>query len=359
MNHPAGEIDTVGSTGIAASSAGEVPESARKDRKVTLDIIIPVYNEEDVLDLLFERLETIFSPSKRETHLISAVNYLMVDDGSKDRSAAIICEKIQRGAPAVLYRLSRNYGHQNAVSAGLHNSRSDVVAIIDADMQDPPEVILEMLAKWREDYDVVYGIRTNRKENLFKIGAYRLFYLLISFLSEIDIPLDSGDFSLLDRRVVRAMKSLPEKLRFPRVLRAWVGFRQAGLSYDRSSRAAGTSKYSFSKLYKLATDGIAAASIRPLKIAQVFCVVYLAFIAILATVLLGKYWSYRGVNEFAMWALFGYMLIVLGSFVQTLCVYILGAYVGRMYLEVKDRPSYIVMEVVSGKSFDSGHRHAE
>jgi dolichol-phosphate mannosyltransferase len=359
MNRTAGEIDSVSSTGIAASSAGDVSGAARRDRKVALDIIIPVYNEEDVLDLLFERLETIFSPSKREKHLISAVNYLIVDDGSKDRSAAIICERIKRGTPAVLYRLSRNYGHQNAVSAGLHKSRSDVVAIIDADMQDPPEVILEMLAKWREDYDVVYGIRTNRKENVVKISAYRIFYLLISFLSEIDIPLDSGDFSLLDRRVVRAMKGLPEKLRFPRVLRAWVGFRQVGLSYDRSSRAAGTSKYSFSKLYKLATDGIAAASIRPLKIAQVFCIVYLAFITILAAVLLGKYWSYRGVNEFALWALFGYLLIALGSFVQTLCVYILGAYVGRTYLEVKDRPSYVVMEVIGGKASGSDHHHAE
>lgn len=321
---------------------------------VSLDIVIPVYNEEEVLDLLFKKLETVFSPSNLEKHLIKSVNYLMIDDGSKDRSAEIICQYIEQGDPAVLYRLSRNYGHQNAVSAGLEYSTADVVAIIDADMQDPPEVILQMLARWREDYDVIYGVRRNRKENFLKVGSYRLFYRLISFLSEIDLPLDSGDFSLLDRKVVQAMRDLPEKLRFPRVLRAWVGFRQTGLSYERSARAAGTSKYSFSKLYRLATDGIASASIRPLKISQLFSVVYLIFIAALAVVFLDKFWSYQGGSELALWALFGYMLIALGSFVQTFCVYILGAYVGRMYLEVKKRPCYFVMEVISEKNFTSG-----
>ena len=324
----------------------ETPYTNRDDLRVSLDVIIPVYNEEDVLDSLFERLEAVFSPSNKKEYRITSVRYIMVDDGSKDRSAEIIKKHMAKRIPAVLYRFSRNFGHQNAVSAGLQHTNADVVAIIDADLQDPPEAILEMLAKWREGYDVVYGERRKRKENFIKVGSYWLFYRLLAFLSEINIPLDSGDFSLMDRRVIQAMRDLPEKLRFPRVLRAWVGFRQTGLSYERSQRAAGATKYSFSKLYRLATDGVASASIRPLRMAQLFSIFYLILVSALALLSFSKLWSHQGISEIGLWFLFSYLLISLGSFVQTFCIYILSSYVGRTYLEVKGRPPYVILEVI-------------
>ena len=324
--------------------------SSSKDRDnlwISLDIVIPVYNEEKVINSLFGTLKDVFSSDNKYRYRIKNVRYIIVDDGSKDQSAKIICEHISRGIPAVFYRLSRNFGHQNAVSAGLNNADADLVAIIDADLQDPPEVILQMIAEWREGFDIVYGVRTKRKENFFKVASYWLFYRLLSFLSEIDIPLDSGDFCLLDMNVVRAIRDLPETLRHPRILRAWVGFRQTGIKYERTARKAGSTKYSFSKLYKLATDGVASASIRPLKISQVFSVLYLALLIALSVVILVKYSTYlRTSNEVALWFLFCYALIVLGSFIQTLCMYILSAYIGRSYLETKRRPTYLVMEVV-------------
>lgn len=315
---------------------------------ISLDIVIPVYNEEKVLDSLFGRLETVFSSSNKQKYLIKAVRYVIVDDGSEDQSASIICQHISQGIPAVLYRLSRNFGHQNAVSAGLNNAEADIVAIIDADLQDPPEVILQMIAKWREGCDVVYGVRRKRKENFLKVASYWLFYRLISFLSEIAIPLDSGDFCVLDKKVVQAMCNLPETLRHPRILRAWVGFKQEGVVYERTARIAGATKYSFPKLYKLATDGVASASIRPLRILQVFSILHLIFLLILALVVVTKYTSYlKANNEIALWFLFCYALIAVGSFVQTLCIYILSAYIGRAYLETKGRPTYLLMEVIN------------
>lgn len=314
---------------------------------VSLDIVIPVYNEEKVLDLLFQRLQTVFSVENQRKHHVKSVRYIFVDDGSGDQSAKTICRHIASGAPAVLCRLSRRFGHQSAVTAGFEKADADVVACIDADLQDPPEVILEMIAKWREGYDVVYGQRQKRKENLLKVLGYWTFYRLLAFLSDIDIPLDSGDFSLLDRRVVRAMRSLPEKDRFPRVLRAWVGFRQIGVSYERAARAAGAPKYTLKGLYRLATDGVASASIRPLKISQFFSICYLFLITALAAVIfikLGPYLETK--NEIALWFLFSYSLIAVGSFIQIFCIYILSAYVGRAYLEVKGRPSFLVMETI-------------
>jgi dolichol-phosphate mannosyltransferase len=321
-------------------------DQSRERLWVSLDIIIPVYNEESVLDILFKRLESVFTPENLKKYGIKTVRFLMIDDGSKDRTAEIICNYIAQGVPAVLYRFSRNFGHQNAICSGIENADADVVSIIDADLQDPPEVILEMLLKWRDGYDVIYGERKNRKENVFKVWSYWMFYRLLSFLSEISIPLDSGDFCLLDRKVVDAIRDLPEKLRFPRFLRAWVGYKQTGLQYERSSRAAGSPKYSFSKLYRLATDGVASASIRPLKISQVFSIFYLSLSLLLSIVCIFKLRSYQEANEIALWFLFCCMLIALGGFVQSFCIYILSAYIGRGYLELKKRPSYIIMEVV-------------
>jgi polyisoprenyl-phosphate glycosyltransferase len=323
----------------------------RLDKSISLDIIIPFFNEEKVLDLLISNLKNVFSPENLHKHNIKSVRYLMVDDGSADESANIVCNYISQGFPAILYRLSRNFGHQNAISAGINHADSDVVAIIDADLQDPPEIILEMILKWRKGCDVVYGVRKKRKENFLKVFSYWLFYRFLSFLSEIHIPLDSGDFSLLDRKVIHAMRNLPETLRHPRILRAWVGFRQEGCEYERTARKVGHTKYTFSKLYKLATDGIASASIRPLRISQFFTNIYLGLLIIIGVILVLKYSFFVNTkNELAIWFLICYALIALGSFVQILCIYILSSYIGRTYLETKQRPPYILLEVIKNEA---------
>jgi dolichol-phosphate mannosyltransferase len=318
---------------------------------VTLDVVVPVYNEEDMVQPLLARLSTAFAVGARAEHGVGRVRYVIVDDGSSDRSAARISEAIVAGAPATLVRFSRNFGHQSAVSAGLAESSADVVAVIDADLQDPPELVLEMIGRWRQGYDVVYARRRRRREGWLKRAGYWLFYRLVAFLSDVKVPLDSGDFCLLDRRVVQAIVQLPERLRFPRVLRAWVGFRQTGVDYDRPARHAGRAKYTFAKLYRLATDGVVSASVRPLQVAQVFSVTYLVITIVLGGVALLRrpVWSSLGVPG---WAVAVCLLILSGNFVQVFCMYILGAYVGRTYLEAKGRPPYVIMEVVGRQAAD-------
>jgi dolichol-phosphate mannosyltransferase len=320
---------------------------AARSSPVSLDIVVPVWNEEEVLEPLLQRLESVFSPDAQRAAGIKAVRYLFVDDGSRDRTAEILAGRIAAGLPAVLYRLSRNFGHQNAVSAGLEQARADVVAILDADLQDPPELVYRMLERWREGYDVVYAQRGRREGNAFKRGGYWLFYRLVALLADIHIPLDSGDFCLMDRRVVARLCALPEKLRFPRGLRAWVGFRQTGVVYDRPARKVGTSKYTLGRLYRLATDGVISSSVRPLQLAQVFSVSYLLLTLGLGLLMVVRHLVWPG-GEVSLPVLIGYLLVLSGNFVQVLCIYILGAYVGRTYLEVKGRPPYVVMEVVGG-----------
>jgi dolichol-phosphate mannosyltransferase len=317
------------------------------DPPLTLDLIIPLYNEAEVLDLLFDTLDRTFCPDNLARRNVARVRYLFVDDGSSDSSASIIAERIRAGAPAALYRLSRNFGHANAVSAGLDHATADLVAVIDADLQDPPAVVLEMIDLARQGHNVVFGQRRKRKEHVLKRAGYWTFYRLVAFLSDIKIPLDTGDFCLIDRQVVMALRSLPERLRYPRVLRAWVGFRQTGVEYDRPERQAGVSKYPLSKLYRLGTDGIAAASIRPLKIAQfssfLFGLVAVALMAMFILMLAGQ------LSHTLSWPfLLVSLLIASGHALTMLCLYVFSAYLGRMYLEVKGRPPYIIMEAIVG-----------
>jgi dolichol-phosphate mannosyltransferase len=326
----------------------KVTLNADRRGPVSLEVVIPVWNEEEVVDLLVERLQAVFSPAARRQSGLRSVRYLFVDDGSRDRTAHILAGHIERGLPAVLYRLSRNFGHQNALSAGLEHSRADLVAVIDADLQDPPELILKMVERWREGYDVVYAQRRRRQGNPLKRAAYWLFYRLVALLADIHIPLDSGDFGLMSRRVVERLCALPERLRFPRGLRAWVGFPQAGVEYDRPERQAGRSKYSLGRLYRLATDGVVSSSVRPLQLAQVFSMSYLALMVALGLFMLASQLVWPG-RTVALPVLIGYLLVLSGNFVQVLCIYILGAYVGRTYLEVKGRPPYVLMEVVTGR----------
>lgn len=322
-----------------ATTAGPL---ASRDGELSLDIVVPVFNEEAALGRLIERLDQVFAPEERRKHRLRTVRYLFVDDGSTDGSAALLGQRIAAGLPALLLRLSRNFGHQPAVAAGLDHAKADVVAILDADLQDPPELVPIMIERWRQGYEVVYGHRRRRREGLLRRIGYWLFYRLLSLLAEVAIPLDSGDFCLIGRRVVDAMRALPERLRFPRVLRAWVGFPQIGVPFDRPPRRAGRTKYSLLRLYRLATDGVVSASLRPLQLAQVFSVAYL-----LATLGAGS-WFVLAADRSGMPPVvgLGLLLILFGNFVQVFCIYILGAYVGRTYLEAKGRPTYVLMERV-------------
>jgi polyisoprenyl-phosphate glycosyltransferase len=318
----------------------------RLRQAIHLDIIIPVYNEEATLPLLRQRLETVFTVEVLQKAKIQSVEFILVDDGSRDRSAAILAEYIREGFPAKLIRLSRNFGHQNAVTAGLEHSKGDVVAVIDADLQDPPEVVLEMIALWRQGYDVVYGQRRRRKESWFKVTCYWAFYRILKWLSDAEIAMDSGDFSLMDKRVVKVLCELPEKLRFPRGLRSWVGFDQIGLPYERHRRVEGVSKYPLRKLYQLATDGIASMSVKPLKLTQLFAFLFaLSFAAFFALSCFAYFRHYPG-HENLIWFLVGYTMISFSSFMVLFSLYILCGYVARIYLEVKERPAFIVKEIV-------------
>lgn len=324
----------------------DFPAAVEDEAAVALEIVVPFYDEAAALPALFERLRRVFDEAACTAHGLSSVRIILVDDGSKDGSAAIAADAIRGGFPATLYRFSRNFGHQAAVSAGLSYSGAALVAVMDADLQDPPEVVLEMVDAWRAGADVVYAVRRNRKEGVAKRAAYHLFYRLYRFLSEVDVPVDSGDFALLDRKVVDAMESLPEQLRFLRGLRTWVGFRQTAVTYDRAARAFGQSKYDWIRLYQLATDGIASMSVRPLRIVQ-FALISTAVLTLLMGMGLIATGALAGDLDPIDWWGLAICLAVLGtSSVNLVCLYVLSAYIGRTYLEVKARPGWIVQEVV-------------
>jgi dolichol-phosphate mannosyltransferase len=234
---------------------------ARQAGMNKISIIVPCFNEEAVLPELFGRLAQVASTWGMDYEI------LCVDDGSRDRTWELLKAQDQKDARWKCLSFARNFGHQTAVSAGLFYAKGDVVVVIDADLEDPPEDISRLLEKWREGYDVVYAIRQKRKEGLFKRACYWAFYRIMARLVAFEIPLDSGDFCLINRRVVDTINAMPERNRFVRGLRAWSGFRQTGVAYERAARFAGSPKYNFSKLVKLATDGIFSFSTVPLRVA--------------------------------------------------------------------------------------------
>jgi glycosyltransferase involved in cell wall biosynthesis len=271
---------------------------------------------------------------------------IFVNDGSDDGTERIL-ERISASDPRVkVVTFARNFGHQPAVSAGLATADGDAVVVIDADLQDPPELILDMIARWREGFDVIFGIRTQRKEAMWKRWCYGAFYRIFRRVSYIDAPLDAGDFSLIDRQVLVQVNSLQEKNRFFRGLRAWVGFKQTGIHYERQPRAAGTTKYPFLRLVRLAIDGIFNFSTVPLTIVFVLGLLMstISLTAASAVLILrifdisvfGQY--LRDAQGFTSLIL---TVLLIGG-IQLICTGILGEYIGRIYQEVKSRPSYIV-----------------
>lgn len=301
----------------------------------SLSIVIPVYNEEENLPELQRRLTAVLPG------LVEDYEILYVDDGSRDRSASIIREFHDGDARVKLVRLSRNFGHQAALNAGLDQADGDAVVLMDADLQDPPEVIEELVSRWRSGADVVHAVRERRAGNPIKRASYKAFYRIYRRLADIDVPIDSGDFCLLDSRVVAAIRELPEVERFLRGLRAWVGYNQEFVPYDRPDRYAGEPKYSWSGLVRLALDGLFSFSAVPLRLAS-----FLGFFTAAAGVVYVM--AAVGARLFTGdvpqgWTSIIAIVLVVGG-VQLIMIGILGEYIARIYAEAKRRPTYLVRE---------------
>ena len=303
-----------------------------------LSVVAPCFNEEGVLHELYRRISQVLDGSGETWELV------LVNDGSRDRTPEIMRELHAQDERVKVVDFARNFGHQIAVTAGMDYAQGDAVVLIDADLQDPPELILEMLAKWREGYEVVYAIRAERKgETWFKEFTAKLFYRIIYKITDIDIPMDTGDFRLMDRKVVNALKTMHEKHRFMRGMSVWVGFRQTGVKYVRAERYAGETKYPLKKMLKFAMDGITSFSYFPLQLATYigFVAALLAVLGIIITIIL----RLSGSHAFLGQATTLVSVLFLGG-VQLICLGILGEYLGRIYDEVKGRPLYIVREAL-------------
>lgn len=307
-----------------------------------ISIVIPCYNEQEVLQQLQDRLTAAADQWGEPWEVIA------VDDGSRDGTWDKLVAMNAMDPRWKLVRFARNFGHQKAVSAGIDHASGDAVFVIDADLQDPPEELYRFLDKWREGYEVVYAVRKNRKENLFKRSCYFLFYRLLDRMATQKIPLDSGDFCLMDRKVVDVLKAMPEQNRFVRGLRAWAGFRQVGLEYDRAARAAGQPQYTLKKLVQLAFDGMLSFSSAPLRLATYMGLVVsaCAFLGTAFTVvqrIFGTWFEQIGMAPAPGFATIVISILFLGG-VQLVCLGIMGEYIGRIYEEVKGRPLWVISE---------------
>lgn len=299
-------------------------------------IVIPVYNEEAVLPELYHRLTLMLEG------LDGGAELVFVNDGSSDATLAVLKQFHAGDSRLRIISLSRNFGHQTAVTAGLAHVRGAAVAVLDADLQDPPELLPGFFKLLGEGWDVVYGIRQDRKENAVKRLAYFAFYRLLGTIANIDIPLDSGDFCAMSRRVVDHLNRLPESDRFVRGLRAWLGFRQRGVPYEREPRLSGLPKYTLAKLLRLSLDGLVSFSFMPLRLVFVtgFAISLLSLFGIL--VVLYRYLFTRYVPGYTSIA----MLVLLFGGLQLLTLGILGEYIGRIFAQVKARPLFVVDEFI-------------
>jgi len=317
----------------------------------TLSLVLPIYNEEEVIPELHKRLQEFL------TKLALPAEVLFVNDGSRDRSMELLRE-IAVGEPR--YRIvsfARNFGHQTAITAGVDYARGKAVVVMDADLQDPPEVVLAMVDKWREGFDVVYGRRRKREgESWFKLVTARVFYRLFAAMIPIEVPLDTGDFRLMSRRVVVALRELRETHRFVRGMVAWVGFKQTEVLYDRPGRFAGETKYPLRKMLGFAIDGITSFSVLPLRFATYVGMLMIAgSVGVIVWALVAKYVQHHVVQG---WTTTTIMIAVFAS-VQLLMIGILGEYIGRIYEEVKRRPLYVVGDTVNCTRDDDGEDEGE
>ncbi len=307
-----------------------------------ISIIVPCFNEEAVLPRLFERLGAVAATWQADYEI------LCVDDGSRDRTWEILQAQNQNDPRWRGLSFARNFGHQTAVSAGLHFATGDAVVVIDADLQDPPEEISRLLAKWREGYEVVFATRKKRRDPLLKKFLAWGFYRLLQKLTPLPMARDAGDFCLLDQRVVAVMNALPERSRYLRGLRTWCGFRQTSVEFDRAERAAGVPQYTFKKSFKLAMDGLFSFSATPLRLATylglwVSGFAFLGVVFTLAQKLFAAQFAKIGLAPAAGFPTIVISVLFLGG-VQLICLGILGEYIGRIYEEVKGRPLWILRD---------------
>ncbi len=309
-----------------------------------LSVVIPCFNEQAVLPMLRERLLDALGRIEASWELV------FVDDGSSDRTFDLLSQMHRQEPRFKVIGLSRNFGHQAAISAGLAYAHGQAVAIMDADLQDPPQLLATCLERWREGYQVVFAVRQKRKESLFKRLAYTSFYRVLKWAADIEIPIDSGDFCLMDRRVVEVLRQMPERNVFVRGLRAWAGFRQIGVPYEREPRAAGNTKYPWGKLFRLAMDGIFSFSTVPLRLATWFglFIVLLSFVVVTLVVI----WRFSDIEfmghraqDIPGWAAGIISVFFLGG-VQLLILGVMGEYLARIYTEVKLRPRWVVREAL-------------
>jgi dolichol-phosphate mannosyltransferase len=313
-----------------------------------ISIVAPAYNEQETLPEFYRRIRDVLDGLDEPWELI------LINDGSSDRTGEVVRDLHQRDPRVCMVEFARNFGHQLAVTAGLDHARGDAVVIIDSDLQDPPEVIPEMVARWREGYHVVYGVRSEREgETWFKLLTARLFYRIIGALTDVKIPMEAGDFRLLDRQVVDDLRSMRERRRMIRAMTSWVGYRQIGVTYHRQARFAGETKYPFSKMFRFALDGVTAFSDIPLRLAWVVGLVILGLGLATGLALLGLRLGGRvplvgqGTTIALAMILSGTQLVFLG---------ILGEYLARIYDEVRNRPLYTVRDLVG---FDDGELESE
>ncbi len=314
----------------------------KESGRPVLSIVVPLYNEAANVAPLIERIGRVVDG------LGSELDYeiILVNDGSMDDTSAAVRREMQRRSHVVLVNLSRNFGHQLAATAGLELAVGDAVVLMDGDLQDPPELIEAFLAKWRQGYDVVYAVRRARPgESRFKLLTARAFYRIIKRLTKISIPVDAGDFRLMSRRVVDALRRSPERNRFLRGMVSWVGFNQTAVEYDRDVRYSGGTKYPLTKMIRFAMDGITSFSDIPLRFASYFGFAVSAIAFVYALVVIGfKLFSLNPPAYTPGWASTIVAVLFLGG-VQLMSLGILGEYLGRVYDEVKGRPLYLISDI--------------
>lgn len=310
----------------------------QEDRNL-LSIVVPCFNEEEVISETFKRLMNFCAELKG-----LAVEIIFIDDGSKDRTRELLKKYASEDARIKVICFARNFGHQIAVTAGIDAALGDAVVLIDADLQDPPEIVHQMIDKWREGYDVVYGTRTERLgESAFKLATARGFYRLLNKLSEVPIPLDTGDFRLMSRAVVDTLRAMPERDRFVRGMVSWAGFKQIALPYKRAERFAGESKYLLKNMLCFAIDGILSFSTKPLQLSVGLGMISaaIALMGIVYALFLRVFTS----TWVEGWTALMIAVLFVGG-VQLVSIGIMGEYIGRIYNEIKNRPLYVVQEYV-------------
>ena len=302
-----------------------------------ISVIVPIFNEEEVIPELYRRMVAVLGDIGQRWELVC------VNDGSRDDSLSLLLSLREQDARVKIINFSRNFGHQIAITAGMDYAQGDAIAIIDADLQDPPELISEMFEKWREGYEVIYAVRAQRRgESRFKLWTASAFYRLLRRITDVEIPVNTGDFRLIDRQVLLTMRRLREKHRFMRGLSSWVGFRQTGIEYNRAERFAGDTKYPLSRMLRLTLDAITSFSYIPLRLSTYFG--FFLAIASLLGIIVTTFLRLSGNNAFFGQASTLVAVLFLGG-IQLIFLGIIGEYLARIYDDVKARPLYVVSRV--------------